>query len=223
MKKAGKLLPKKEGYLDKKVENSRRMFNARNLTREGGAAGGGPYQKINKNTPGGSCHLCRPHLAISAAEQVIGRCRILVSKCMRSRRLASGPDPPLLIIPPQCLASYQHMLRSLLNSIDSSAETHEAAASSLRELLRRLQRHPQADRPPHLHWRAHCSVCRPGGRPGGPGLIWSCVALLAAAGSGELCGLALPQCVKDLILARVLCASLVAVQALEQIFPEKME
>ncbi|KAK9787850.1 hypothetical protein WJX73_006392 [Symbiochloris irregularis] len=52
VKKAGKLLPKKEGYLDKKVENSRKMFNARNLNREGGAAGGAPYQKINKNTPG---------------------------------------------------------------------------------------------------------------------------------------------------------------------------
>ena len=58
MKKAGKLLPKNPDRLKKKPEQAARLFNARNLPRKGGAAGGGPWQKIDPKTPGMSLPFC---------------------------------------------------------------------------------------------------------------------------------------------------------------------
>ena len=52
VKKAGKLLPKDPKKMESKPERARVMFNARNLRREGGAAGGQPWQKIDPKTPG---------------------------------------------------------------------------------------------------------------------------------------------------------------------------
>ncbi|BDA49353.1 hypothetical protein COCOBI_13-4650 [Coccomyxa sp. Obi] len=51
VRKAKKLLPWDQEWFDTQPARGRKQFDARNVPRQGGFGGGGPYQKISKNIP----------------------------------------------------------------------------------------------------------------------------------------------------------------------------
>lgn len=57
VRKAKKLLPWDQKWMDTQPGRGRKQFDARNVPREGGFGGGGAYQKISKNIPS-ECRFC---------------------------------------------------------------------------------------------------------------------------------------------------------------------
>ena len=85
VRKAGKLLPKKEGWLDGfKPKQAQTFSAARNAPREKGFGGGGPWQKVDPKTPGAD-HLLAAQL--TGACVMAGRSFVLLSSVMLPARV----------------------------------------------------------------------------------------------------------------------------------------
>ena len=78
MKKAGKLLPKKEGWLDNfKPKQAQTFSAARNAPREKGFGGGGAWMKIDPKTPGAQAVPTLSCVVLAAQSGLRWSCKIL--------------------------------------------------------------------------------------------------------------------------------------------------
>lgn len=68
MRKAKKLLPWDQKLFDTAPERAKNMDNARNVPRQGGFGGGGPYQKINRNIPSMHLRILHQHAESSSSK-----------------------------------------------------------------------------------------------------------------------------------------------------------